>query len=196
MLSSGSRVTLSLLLGETIRARSRIASMEWLTASGLKLKRGLRNTSSYSARSAGDATRSNLPERANSRIRASSPRSFKWAETTTLVSRTALTRATASFPAVALDLQVDFSGRKLVEPVLLGFALDGSQGRRFLYKIAKVILDAHDDGLRLAAPANNKALPISFYSSQDLPELGAGGQGRNNFRDILGGPHECGPRLK
>jgi hypothetical protein len=97
--------------------------------------------------------------------------------------------ATASFPAVASHLQVDFSRRKRVEPLPFGLALDGSQGRWFRREIAKVILDAHDDGLGLAAPVDDKSLLISLYPSQDLSELCAGRQSRHDFREILGGPN-------
>jgi hypothetical protein len=96
---------------------------------------------------------------------------------------------------VAFDLQVDFPRGKLVDPLLLGLALDGSQGRRFPYEIAEVVLDAHDDGLGLSAPVDDEAFLIPFYSSEDLSELGAGSQGRDDLRDILGGSNGGSPRL-
>jgi hypothetical protein len=91
---------------------------------------------------------------------------------------------------VTFDLQFDFPRRKLVEPLLLGLALDSSQYRRFPYEIAEVVLDAHDDGLGLSAPVDDKPFLIPFYPSEDLSELRAGGQGRHDFRDILGGSNK------
>jgi hypothetical protein len=106
---------------------------------------------------------------------------FRGAETKTFVSRTALTTRTTSFPAIATNLQIDFPQRKLIDSLGFRLPLDGGQGRWFLHEVPEVVLDAHNDGLRLPAPVDHKPLSILLDPPQDLPELGPGSQGGNDF---------------
>ncbi len=117
-----------------------------------------------------------LPDKASSKISASCPLAFRCAETTTFVSRTALTPGTASVLAVASDLDVYLPQGELIEP--LGFcpALNRRKGPRALHEVPEVILDAHNYRLRFPALIDDKALLIVFDPPEDLSELGPGGK--------------------
>jgi len=172
--------------GCTRRAMFLIARMDCATLPRSRLKGGRRSSPSYSSRSALETTSLNLPASANSSIRASRPLPFGWAKTMRFVSRTALTNRTASFPAIATDLDINFPQGKLIESLGLRLALDCGQGRRLLYEVPEVVLHTHNDGLRLTAPVHDKPLLILLDSLQDLAELGPGSQCRYDFGHGLG----------
>lgn len=76
---------------------------------------------------------------------------------------------------------MDFPQGKLIESLGFRLALDGGQGRGLFHEVPEVVLDTHNDGLRLPAPVYHKPLLILLNPPQDLPELGSGSQGGNDF---------------
>ena len=106
---------------------------------------------------------------------------------TTFVSRTALMGGTAAFPASAPDHQIDFPEGELIDPLRLRLAPEGGKGRRGVrHELSQVIFHAHNDGLRLPAPVDHEPLLILLDTSQDLAELGSGGQGGHDFGHSFG----------
>src|SRR6267142_3930314 len=70
-------------------------------------KRGLVKTSSYSSRSEFEMKQRKNLENTRSRITREGPFTFRWAERTTFVSKTALSILVAALAAIALYFEID-----------------------------------------------------------------------------------------
>src|SRR5260370_7123772 len=103
MLSSGSLVILNFLRGITMVMALRIRRIYFAISFGSREKQGLFKTSSYSLRRGSEVKQRKNRENARSRIILGGPSKFRWAETTTFVSRTALSILPAAIAPISLN---------------------------------------------------------------------------------------------
>ncbi len=158
MLSSGSLVILNCLRGITMVMALRIRRIDFAISFGSRAKQGLFKTSSYSLRRGSEAKQRKNRENARSRIILGGPSKFRWAETTTFVSRAALSILAAAIAAISLNFQVygahrdrSYFLRCLPNP----FEYAGRSSEIF-----QILFDTHNDGLRLTTAVYYKSLVI------------------------------------
>jgi hypothetical protein len=148
---------------------------------GLIRKAGRRRTPSYSLKSASETKERKNLANAKSRIRDGAPPQFRWAETTTFVSRTALITFGATLSPIPLDLQVYRTRRCSVFP--LRRPPNFLEHTRRAPEILQVFLYTHDDGLWFTTLINNESFIVLPDAFQYLTKLSASGQRRYNPQD-------------